>query len=1009
MIKGKVKLCETPVGAFNIEIVSGAPFYERYNEFARVFISHGVSDFEQLFAEPSFNAATKRIEWFIPMPDGEMPIKFSQLADDEERAQYQAALASTIERLKATQSAVKQHIDSVYFACALRYIDSVGDFIYCHNGMVTFALWGMGLRGGHELNTVITDVITDHRIHRVTFRIEGEGSLQGRQELHRRHNHRLDSTEIPSVKAAERYNFVKWLPNNPQGHSVTDDIEFTAVCRHSGKYLITFDAGNGGTLNGNMSIELNGGTKLFETALPVPTPAEGFEFVGWEPTIDATTVVSDDCNYTAIFRERQIVPPALPPEPHVVRFNAGEGGALPAGYTDVTIPDGSIIPQEWIPAITAAKGSRFVGWDKRLDQPITADTTFNAVYEPVAAPVPWYKGCLKWLIWLLVALLLLAGLSLLLTRCAGVPSLLPGCSRVADLPQLTLPDGTVIDDNGAAVPVADSLGRLPDGVDRITAPVRGEDGEMPPIVSSPGVPDVIGNRLFLFLEDDNGDVDALAAAFKKAYPGDQYNIIGFDREAKLLVIQIPENEREQIKQSINSRIPDQRFFVFDEEVYEIKHSANFNDNAVDAGWHLDAIHLKQGWSITQGSPDIKVAIVDDGIDAGHDMFKGRISQAYNVFTRDNKLSAGVGHGTHTAALAAGSSDFYDKGAAGVAPKSAIIPVQVFDNKQCPLSALVAGIMYAVHNDADVINVSIGPKFEGLNILPVREQKVIADTQFKNVAMLWSRVTSIAARKNSILVFAAGNDDIISSIPPENRNNSSIVVTSVDKRLYPTDFTNYGPCSDISAPGTNIYSAFPTNDFRSCDGTSMSAPIVAGTVALMKSIKRDLTVEQARTALYNSGADVYGYIPPMVLVDKALEAVKKGDFTRRERDYRPVPDADLPGLNSGGGSIIVSPGASGDTIVESDGTVTVITPVDDTPPTLVVPIDGGTPTTPPSTGDTPGSPDGTTPPEATPGVNPPAGNNPPPARNVDYDQIRRLIREYEQRIEELKKQLPPSEH
>ena len=71
---------------------------------------------------------------------------------------------------------------------------------------------------------------------------------------------------------------------------------------------------------------------------------------------------------------------------------------------------------------------------------------------------------------------------------------------------------------------------------------------------------------------------------------------------------------------------------------------------------------------------------------------------------------------------------------------------------------------------------------------------------------------------------------------------------------------------------------------------MAAPIVTGTIALMKSIKKDITVSQARNALYKTGADVYGYIPPMVLVDKALVAVKNGDFSEPSaRKIKPIPD------------------------------------------------------------------------------------------------------------------------
>lgn len=62
---------------------------------------------------------------------------------------------------------------------------------------------------------------------------------------------------------------------------------------------------------------------------------------------------------------------------------------------------------------------------------------------------------------------------------------------------------------------------------------------------------------------------------------------------------------------------------------------------------------------------------------------------------------------------------------------------------------------------------------------------------------------------------------------------------------------------------------------------MAAPIVTGTIALMKSLKKDITVAQARNVLYKTGADVYGYIPPMVLVDKALMAVKMVTSVNRQ--------------------------------------------------------------------------------------------------------------------------------
>ena len=651
--------------------------------------------------------------------------------------------------------------------------------------------------------------------------------------------------------------------------------------------------------------------------LPQILANEGYEFVEWSPTPVGVTVNSD-LNFVATYKkiEKPIIPesPIGPDEGlddsaegpiyYTCNFIAGNNGKT-EGISSFTKQENSELLDADIPKVTPNRGYEFKGWTPSPNNLLVdSDKTFTAEYTRL----PWWrrfwlwltslfigKGCLKWLLWLLLALLvvgLLFGLLKSCNACSGHPEV----NGIVPIDTVATSDGRIIDDNGRIKPITSDDGKLPDQAG-IVAPVIGGDGDEIPIIRQPGVPNTIANRLFLFLEDENDNIEALAQDFKEVYPDDRYSIIGYDKEVKLLVVQIPENERDNIRQTINSKIPNHKFIVFDEEIYEL--NGRISTSTEDIGWHLNAIHLKQGWSITKGSADVIVAIVDDGIEADHPMFKGRIVDAYNVFTQDNRLSLGQGHGTHTAGLAVGCANFYSKGAAGIAPNCKLMPIQVFDNEQCPLSALVAGTMYAIHHGADVVNLSISPSFKGLNQLPVDQQDEIARRQFKNVEKLWSRVCALAAKKNCILVFAAGNDDILSSIPPENRNASSIVVAAVDKNLYPTDFTNYGPCSDISAPGKGIYSSYPRGDFKMFDGTSMAAPIVSGTIALMKSIKKDLTVTQAKNVLYKTGSDVYGFMPPMVLVDKALLGVKRGDFsTPKVREMPSVPDG------GGGGSAAI---------------------------------------------------------------------------------------------------------
>lgn len=739
------------------------------------------------------------------------------------------------------------------------------------------------------------------------------------------------------------------------------------------KYKLTFDVGEYGTFSSKLGghILLPENTEISSNDIPDVSPSDGYKFMGWEPN-PLGMKVSSDMIFVAKYDKADIPPvvpsvPPTPPQPRnaICRFNAGEHGTL-NGNPEVTKTIGSKLMTCDIPNVTPNKGFTFKGWySNPIDSLVKGNTTFNAVYEK---NLPWYKNlwlwftgkcCLKWLLWALLALLLLLLFSWLFKGCHS-------CSRsvngVDEPDKIVTVAGDTIDDNGVATPISLHDGRLPDDAS-VVAPIRDENGQIPPIEREPGVPPVIANRLFLFLEDENDNVDVLAADFKKAYPGDQYSIIGFDRDVKSLLIQIPENERDEIRRTINSKIPNHKFIVFDEEIYELNGHLS-TTSASSPGWHLNAVKAQDGWKISKGNPSVVVAVIDDGIDASHPMFKGRIVNAYNVYTQNNALSKGEGHGTHTAGLAVGSLEYQNQGAAGIAPDCMLMPVQVIDNNMCPLSALVSGVMYSVHKGADVVNISIGPSFQGLNQLPIELQNQIAKTQFKNVEKLWDRVCKIAANKNTILVFAAGNDDILSSIPPENRSAVAITVGAVDQRLYPTDFTNYGPCTDISAPGKEIYSSFPVQDFRSCDGTSMSAPIVSGVVALMKSLKKDLTVEQARNVLYKTGCDVYGNMPPMVQVNLALEAVEKGDFSSPSaREMRPVPGTAVDATNGDTPSSWTEP--TSDIIVDDSSESNVI----------ANPIPGGNTT------------------------------DPVTENESDYDAIRRLIAIYKQKITELEGQLP----
>ncbi len=635
--------------------------------------------------------------------------------------------------------------------------------------------------------------------------------------------------------------------------------------------------------------------------------------------------------------------------------------------------------------------NKFIGWDKSpIDYTLNGDTTFTAQYEK---ELPWYKrlwawftgkGCLKWLLLLLLLLLLLFLLSWLLRSCEGG-------SPVEPTPVIETNDGRVIDNNGPVKGIVGDDGKLPDN--NVVAPIVGDDGKEPPIVSNPGAPDIVANRLNIYFEDANVDLEQFISDLSKIYSENECQVIGFDKNVPMIQILIPENMRDAIREGLNAQLPNYEFFIVDESIFTIV--GDISTDTANIGWHLDAIDVEEGWEITKGSPNITVAVVDDGIDATHDILKGRIVSPYNVFTQDNRLSVGQGHGTHVAGLAVGSDKMFDKGVSGVAPKCKLMPIQVFDNGMCTFSSVTSGIMYAIHNGANVVNVSIGPNFRGLDILPLPDQDYIAKTQFKNEERVWKRIINVANEHNVIIVFAVGNDNILANIPPENRTNFTVNVAAVDRQIKGTDFTNYGRGSNISAPGKGIYSSIPVNEYAVFDGTSMAAPIVAGTVALMKSLNQDISVTEVLHILQATGERVSDYMPPMIQVDDALIALKTGV----------IPE--LPDTNGNANNEIANPnvgdgGSSGNN--PNDGE----TPINDNPGETGGNVGGNTPG---DTGKTPGQ-DGQIPgnkPSPTDPGNDNGKTTPPTSEDendgTDYDAIRKLIESYKRKISELEKLLP----
>lgn len=408
-------------------------------------------------------------------------------------------------------------------------------------------------------------------------------------------------------------------------------------------------------------------------------------------------------------------------------------------------------------------------------------------------------------------------------------------------------------------------------------------------MSEDGLFEVATDRLNIMLEkkDENTMLD-WAKAFKKAYPSADYEIKYYNKDSYILQIKVPENERINVLKELNSKLPGFGFDVFEESVY----SSDFvsNDPALGdpkASWYIDVIGAREAWDVTKGDDRVIVAVVDNGFDLSHPEFAGKIVKPYNVLTETADLwpimtKHGInGHGTHVAATAVGNCD-NGEGLLGIAPNCSLMPVQVGnDNPTGSMSntAILEGVLYAINNGADIVNVSLGKNTppDVKNMSEGEQLNYIANS-FRQEEAMWNRVFDRARENNCIIVFAAGNDNVISGIDPKKRNLNTLRVSALAPDITKAYFSNFGRYPDIrkdystvSAPGVDIYSAVPNGEYDYMQGTSMSAPIVSGTLALMKSVNGSLSAEEAIAILQETGKEVHPSIGPMISITNAIKA------------------------------------------------------------------------------------------------------------------------------------------
>ncbi len=285
-------------------------------------------------------------------------------------------------------------------------------------------------------------------------------------------------------------------------------------------------------------------------------------------------------------------------------------------------------------------------------------------------------------------------------------------------------------------------------------------------------------------------------------------IRGFGGRVRRQYRLIPAMSAEVPKQALRRirRLPGVAFVEEDQLVYAV-------DAELDNTWGVKRIGAGAVHSYNKGT-GIKVAIIDSGIDYNHPDLAANYAGGYDIYNNDNDPMDDYGHGTHVAGTVAALDN--DTGVIGVAPEAHLYAIKVLGSSGSGWwSDVISGIEWAVANDMQVINMSLGSS-SGSSALGIacdaaEDAGVVVVAAAGNSGNFWGYGDRVLypAKYDSVIAVAATD--------------------STDERAY---FSSTGPDVELAAPGVNVLSTTVGGNYGTKMGTSMSSPHVVGLAALI---------------------------------------------------------------------------------------------------------------------------------------------------------------------------------
>jgi thermitase len=296
-----------------------------------------------------------------------------------------------------------------------------------------------------------------------------------------------------------------------------------------------------------------------------------------------------------------------------------------------------------------------------------------------------------------------------------------------------------------------------------------------------------------------------------------------------------------------------------------------------AQWAPNAIRLAEAHSRSKGN-GVTVAVLDSGVDIDHPALLGRLRSGFDFVDFDAdpreegaaQSDPGYGHGTHVAGLIALA-----------APEAQILPIRVLDTDGAGnIWVLAEALVYAVDPDGDP-NTNDGARVINLSLGTLRPTDLLDE--------IVAEVTCVSDNDddddddddddhrddddddddrgdddddnegctypgNAVVISAAGNSgDETPYYPAAEQATGALAVGASNEMRKLALFSTRGPWVGIAAPGEQIISTVPGGAYATWSGTSMAAPLTAGTAALLRSAEPGLSPAQVVARLQTTAA------------------------------------------------------------------------------------------------------------------------------------------------------------